>query len=104
MGHSTEINPTEKMVALSKRLGVKIGKSFRVKLVNRKEKTLDSMPFVLRFNNFSRMVFMIGDELFIMGEYDGFSQWYGGNQLYSDLMEKGLLIVNKEQTKKTSLI
>ena len=96
------LEPNKELDELCAKLGVKRGRSFRIKLANHKKETLQ------KYNEcptpYLDNAFVIMDELLVMGDYDeGFGAWYGGNDHVLKHLKEGLLVVNREQTKKTSL-
>ena len=92
---------------LCEKLGVKRGCSFHVKLVNHKKATMGRYRELFRFTDEHEVcnrTYAFLHELVVMGDYDGWSQWYGGCDKVLQLIKEGVFVLNKEQTKKTSLV
>ena len=103
--HTKKVN--KEFGELCEKLGVKRGCSFHVKLVNHKKATMERYRELFRFTKehyICNRTYAFLHELVVMGEYDGWSQWYGGNDKVLQLLKEGFLVVNVEQTKKTSLV
>lgn len=104
MEHKIEILPNKKLDMLCAELGVIRGKSFRIKMANHKKATLERAEKLCIKSHMFESAYGIFDSLMVMGEYDeGWNAWYGGNEeVFCGLLE-GIIVVNKEQTKKSSL-
>lgn len=94
---------------LCDKLGVKRGCSFHVKLADHKRATIkrfnELCPYSIQTERrIGSNTYAFLSELECKGYYDGWSQWYGDNDHILQLLKEGILVVNKEQTKKTSLV
>lgn len=108
-GHKIQLNPLNiKANKLAKSLHVLRGKSFRVRVTSNKKHVLARLNGLKEY--LERNTFMIGEQLCVKGEYDGWSQWYGvGNHInyhleeFQNWINEGLIVLNVQQTKKSSI-
>ena len=104
-GHKMQLNPFNiKANKLAKSLHVLRGKSFRIRVTSNKKYVLARLHGLKEY--LESHTFMIGEQLYVKGEYDGWSQWYGvGNNLeeFQNWVNEGLIELNVQQTKKSSI-
>lgn len=104
-GHKMKLNPLNtQAVELAKSLHVLRGKSFRIKVTNNTRSNLAHLKGLKKY--LERHTFMIGEELLVMGEYDGWSQWYGLDnrfEEFQDWVNEGRIALNIHQTKTSSI-
>lgn len=104
-GHSMKLNPLNvQATELAKSLHVLRGKSFRIKVTNNTRSNLAHLKGLKKY--LERHTFMIGEGLRVMGEYDGWSQWYGLDnrfEEFQDWVNEGYITLNIHQTKTSSI-
>lgn len=104
-GHKMVLNPlNEKAIELAKSLNVLRGKSFHIRVTSNKRK--DLVPLKNLKNYLESHTFMIGEQLLVMGAYDGWSQWYGLGSPFEEFqnwVNEGLVTINIYQTKTSSI-
>lgn len=104
-GHKMWLNPLNiKANKLAKSLHVLRGKAFRVRVTSNKKCVLARLNGLKEY--LERNTFMIGEQLCVKCEYDGWSQWYGvGSNLeeFQNWINEGLIVLNVQQTKKSSI-
>lgn len=103
--HKMVLNPNNKeMEELAKEIHVLRGKSFHVKVTSYKRSNLAHLNGLAK--SLEKLTFLIGDELLVQGEYDGWSQWYGLDNRFDEFknwVEEGRIALNIYQTKNTSI-
>jgi hypothetical protein len=108
-GHKMQLNPLNiKANTLAESLHVLRGKAFRVRVTSNKKCVLARLNGLKEY--LERNTFMIGEQLCVKGEYDGWSQWYGvGNSVsyhleeFQNWINEGLITLNIYQTKTSSI-
>lgn len=103
--HNMKLDPNNtEMENLAKGLCVLRGKSFRVRVTSNKRPNLARLKGMKDY--LEHHTFLIGDELLVQGEFDGWSQWYGVDNRLADFpkwVSEGRIAVNFYQTKNTSI-
>jgi hypothetical protein len=103
--HKMVLNPENKeMEELAKEVHVLRGKSFRIKVTSNTRSNLAHINWTKKY--LENHTFMIGEELLVQGDYDGWSQWYGLDNRFDEFknwVEEGRIALNIYQTKNTSI-
>lgn len=103
--HKMTLNPLNtELNELAKSLHVIRGKSFRIKVTSNTRENLAHINGTKEY--LESHTFMIGDQISVMGEYDGWSQWYGLDNRFENFakwVNEGRIDLNIYQTKNTSI-